>query len=337
MARLKDWRGPGKSLALKSSLMIYVNRGALIAAWWPKKRGRPKSLITQEQNEWFRQANLLAKYADGQAQWMAIEVSKGSPWYPRDLHVSAMKGRLFETINIDGQEYRAVAVRDDVSSDLDFLAGTEVGTIIVRGSDLWQQLIPGPTGRVLTSFGPDALPQYLTPGGSDAKTLATAIPKTTFSSFAAATKGDLFKAQSTFQVHEMGTRINATVNHVYRGSIFRLDAAWKILEIVAETADIVSSGTFIQSYSAPLITPVVLTSATIYGIAWSRRDGADNFAFPLNLAVSGFPMIGLPAKHFDPLNDLLPVLSMAKAQPAVNDVFTATAQSGYYMTATITL
>ena len=115
MARLKGWKGSGKSRTLKARTVTYISRGALIASSWPKKRGRPKSAITREQNEWFTQANQLAKYADGQALWMAIELSRHSPWYPRDILISAMAGRRSETLTLDGLEILERAGQDELS------------------------------------------------------------------------------------------------------------------------------------------------------------------------------------------------------------------------------
>ena len=337
MARLKGWKGSGKSVTLKSATVTYVSRGALVASSWPKKRGRPKSSITREQNEWFRQANLLAKYADGQAQWMAIELSRDSPWYPRDILISAMAGRLFETLNLDGVEFRSVAIRDDVSSDLDFLAGKIPGTIMVRGLDLWDALVPGAPGDVLTSNGPATLPSYAPGAGAASLTHASKIPLLTFDSESFATKGIVFMPQTAFGVHAIGTRINATVNHVYRGVIFQIGANFVISAIVAETADITAPSTAHLQLHEAFPAPVTLSANVPYAICWTRRDGSNTFKLPLSKANTSLPMIGIPERFFIPVNGIAPRIRIAQANPQVGQTLVPVTTSGPFINATVSV
>ena len=337
MARLKGPPGPGKSLAIKTGLNIYANRGALVAAKWPRKRGRPRSPVTREQNEWFRQANLLAKYADGQSQWMAIEVSKGSPWYPRDLLLSAMAGRLFETLTIDGVEFRSVAIRDDVSSDLDFLAGKVTGTIIVRGEDLWSALIPGDPFEVLTSHGPGVLPSYELSGSGISLVRAATIPVKTVSATARATKGVLFRAREDFTVFRLGTQLDATINQEYRGAVYELDAAFKITAILAETADFLVPATGQLTLDEALTAPAVLSGDKDYVLAWTRREATDTNSVPMLVGWNTIPFIGLPVKYLKPLNGVSLGAQLAKKAPAIGDTFIVAVAETFYMTATISV
>ena len=337
MARLKGPPPPRKSIALKTGLNIYANRGALVAAKWPRKRGSPKSPVTREQNEWFRQANLLAKYADGQSQWMAIEVSRGSPWYPRDLLISAMKGRLFETLTIDGVEFRSVAIRDDVSSDLDFLAGKVTGTIIVRGADLWSALIPGTKDHVLTSTGPGLLPEYAAGGGGGSPAFAEVTPLTSVSTSAFATKGIPITPLYNYTITSLGTQLRTLNGFTFRGSIFEVDSARMITAIVAETADIVAVGTDFLHLQEALLAPVTLLASKHYVLCWTRRDGGDNFVLRILNGRAGFPMTGMPEKFFAQEPATTPRFDLAKQAPAIGDTFSTVITSGYYMTALLSL
>lgn len=95
-------RGP----SLRGSLVVYPWRGRLIARAWPKKRGRKLHPKVREQVEWFKEAVQLAKYADPESQRRAIEWSKGTGLYPRDLIVHAMAGNLLEFADEDGNVYK---------------------------------------------------------------------------------------------------------------------------------------------------------------------------------------------------------------------------------------
>lgn len=164
MVKLRGQTPSPKFPALRGRVVIQHRGGQVIASKWPRRRGKPKSAKTLEQNEWFRQANILARYADWKSQWQAIRLSKNSGWYPRDILMSLMAGRFIELIVIDGEEYYSVALRDDVSKDLDIVTGKAPWVIMVRGSDLWEPLANPTIKSVLQCDGPNQLPHW-EPGG----------------------------------------------------------------------------------------------------------------------------------------------------------------------------
>ena len=319
MAKITGWPGDGKRPALGGNLIYQTDRGQLKAQGWPKKRGRPLSPITREQNEKFRQANQLAKYAPGDQQWMAIEIAKGSPWYPRDLLMSAMFGRLFEVLIIDGQEYRSVATKDDVSSDLDFLAGTITGTIIVRGPDGWQALLPGAVGFALTSQGPTSLPSWQAGGAGGGAFMVTNPPSNSTSGSAAATKGNAFEVVSKVTIKGIGIRLTAVNAHTYQGSVYELDGANNIAVILAQTAAITGLTAGIQGLFELLTSDAVLVPGKVYVIAWSRTDGTDAFVLPCmgTLTPKFFP--GFPEEFYAVSASIDNFVLIAKANPAVGD------------------
>lgn len=321
MAKVTGIPPSGKNWSLNRGVIYQTDRGQLKVQSWPRKRGRPKSPITREQNEWFRQANLVAKYAPSRDQWMAIEIAKGGPWYPRDLMMSAMKGRLFEVLILDGQEYRSMAVNEDVSSDLDFLAGSVVGTIIVRGPSLWQGLVPASPGRVLTSNGTSDMPSWQPSAGSGSLARAAQLPTTTFSTSAFATKGYPFRALEGFTIHRLGTRIDGVAGQTYKGRVFEIDATNEITALVAETADVPSKGTSKEPYVADLAAPAAIVADSRYVITWARVDGIDTDAVKMAGSLSTVNMIGLPAYQFGIVAGLNAWARVAKKAPAPGDVF----------------
>lgn len=329
--------GSGKRPSYTGNITTYVRNGRLIYAKYRKKSGKPKSQITRDQNEWFRQANLLAKYAPSDDQWMVIEVAKGGPWYPRDLLMSAMRGRLFEVLIIDGQEYRAVAVVEDVSSDLDFVAGTVEGTLLVRGASLWQALVPTTAGHVLTSNGADTLPSYQAGGGGGGASLATQFPLTSYSGSAYAWKGFNFIADRTFNITNLSAIINATSGHKYRGSVIEYNAGLTIDAIVQTTAEITSGVTTRLVLQEPLGATALIEEGKRYMIGWSRTDGTDTFGFPLALAKAATMFQGIPARWFALASTVETAGRVAKAVPAIGDTVNESSGAQFFMACTIEL
>ncbi len=144
--------------------MIDVVRGVLRVRKWPRKRGKPKSEAQRFWISWFQQANLLAKYADGYSQARAIELTRKTGMYPRDIILKAIRGRLYTWVDETGWRWFPMAARLDISESLDVLAQT-VGSLLVRAGTYWQDVGPGVLGNVLTHRGPGAPPEWIAPAG----------------------------------------------------------------------------------------------------------------------------------------------------------------------------
>ncbi len=150
--------------SIRNAIMVDTVRGVLRVRKWPRKRGTPKSALQRWWNDWFRQANLLAKYADGMAMARAIEMTKDSGLYPRDVMLQAMRGRLYIFADQDGMKWYPMAAIQDISDSLDVLAQT-VGSVLVRATDRWRAPPPGAINQVLTNQGAGAPAIWATPAG----------------------------------------------------------------------------------------------------------------------------------------------------------------------------
>ncbi len=148
--------------SLRNVLMIDTVRGVLRVRKWPKKYGKPRSASQAYWVDWFKQANLLAKYADPMSQRRAIEMTKGSGLYPRDVLLKAMRGRLYWWIDDTGWKWYPMAGISDISGALDVL-GQTVADVLVRATDRWRPARDGATGLVLTHQGPGAPPKWAAP------------------------------------------------------------------------------------------------------------------------------------------------------------------------------
>ena len=164
MAILRSVPQAARSPSYRGRVIIYAQRGVLRVAKWPRKRGTPKSAKQRWWNDWFTQANLLAKYADPMSQARAIQMTKGSGLYPRDVLLEAMRGRLYWWADETGWKWFPMAATQDVSNSLDTVAQV-VGSILVRALDRWRAPALGNLDEVLTLKGPDLIPEWAAPGG----------------------------------------------------------------------------------------------------------------------------------------------------------------------------
>lgn len=144
--------------------MIDTLNGQLRVRAWPKKRGTPTSAKQLSAIEWFKQANLLTKFVDAASMIRAIEITAGSRMYPRDILLSAMKGRLYNWVDQYGNKWNSMAAIQDISDSLDVLAQA-VGSVLVRATDRWRAPPPGVFGDVLTNQGINDPAIWLAPAG----------------------------------------------------------------------------------------------------------------------------------------------------------------------------
>jgi len=155
-----DPRGfPGRKEKLSRTVVVDSYRGILRVRSWPKPRGKPRSEKQAYWQEWFREANLVAKYAPAEDRIAAAKATKNTPWNPRDVQMKAMRGRLFSFVRPDGRKIYSMAQKVDVSEGLDII-GQLPGSMLARGEEYWEYLLPGPEGYVLTSAGEGKVPVW---------------------------------------------------------------------------------------------------------------------------------------------------------------------------------
>ncbi len=170
MATLKEIKRNHRSESLRGSFMVDTVRGELRVRKWPRKRGRPTSAKQLWWIDWFKQANKLAKYVDAATARRAIQLTLGTGMYPRDIILSAMRGRLYNWVDQNGKKWRSMAAIQDISDSLDVLA-QEVGSVLVRALDRWRAPDPGDVGDVLTYQGPTAIPTWSGPSSTGVSTV----------------------------------------------------------------------------------------------------------------------------------------------------------------------
>lgn len=156
--------GGRKRPSLRNTVYFQTSRGQTYARKWPRKQPNQKGKAKEHQ-EWFGQVNRLFDYLIPQQQIAYIQAAKGSVYYPRDLHMSMVAGRVFYLYDpFSGRTIYPMAALRDVSASLDVIS-SDKGVLLARDTDLWSPLAPGAQGTVLTSAGPGALPQWLPASG----------------------------------------------------------------------------------------------------------------------------------------------------------------------------
>ena len=108
---------------------------------------------------WLRLINWLYKMTDPRLRWQYKQAARGIWLQPRDIFAAATAGTLFYIVTEDGRKIFSERARDVMSESLDIIA-QKPGSLLVRGAEFWQALLPGPAGYVLTSQGPDAVPAW---------------------------------------------------------------------------------------------------------------------------------------------------------------------------------
>ena len=143
--------------SLRGRVEFHARKGKIVAQKWRRKRGRAQTPGQRDRQEWFRQANVLAKYADGRQQALSRCAMEHLPVRPFDALLAAMAGRLWAVEADDGRTLYSMAARGDVSKNLDVLT-QEPGRILIRGPGFWEAFPWGEIDQYIASQGPDTPP-----------------------------------------------------------------------------------------------------------------------------------------------------------------------------------
>ena len=88
--------------AYSGGFLIDDFRGQRRVRKWPRKRGRPKSELVREQNEWFKAVTKIIKFAAADQVIAAMDATKGQGVYPRDLLMHTISEGIMDITELDG-------------------------------------------------------------------------------------------------------------------------------------------------------------------------------------------------------------------------------------------
>lgn len=149
MAKAELHFGPERLPSFRGSFYLRRHRGQLVMCKWPKKQTRVKSEARKKSMQLFADASEAIKLMHSSQIERAKDITPGTQALWRDALILSLYGRLPAILTIDGQEYRPMASRKDVTDILDSLGLVE-GGILYRDNDYWKILPPGEPGQVLS-------------------------------------------------------------------------------------------------------------------------------------------------------------------------------------------
>lgn len=142
--------------SLEGGVVVDAPHGKIRIRKWPRKRGTPKSAAVRAQNDWFREAARIMKLAPPTQHVTAIEVTRKTGMYPRDLLMRSISGGSLDLAMPDGRlitprRQKVVTVsfqgsRVERSSDLATAGGASVAvpwqTPVLDTADMWDVADP---------------------------------------------------------------------------------------------------------------------------------------------------------------------------------------------------
>lgn len=165
--RLLEGPSGSKGQSLDRNLMIDAARGQIRVRAWPKKRGKPKSPVTIEQNNWFRDCLALIKRLEPGFMERMYTYTKGTPLLPRDLAMMIIAGRFCYFKMADGTRMFSEVVMVEVSEALDVISQAP-GSIMIRGEEVWSYFLVGDPGFLLAAGAAGENPVWIPPPESGA-------------------------------------------------------------------------------------------------------------------------------------------------------------------------
>lgn len=135
-------------------------RGALRIRPWPHPQGAHRSPNSQYWTNWLRAASYVYKFQPAKFQSQLQAATKGTVWMPRDIFISALRGRAW-ALKTEGRTYYPMAAINDVSDLLNVIAQFP-GMMLYRGANLWVPIEPGENGKILTYHDEETPPTWET-------------------------------------------------------------------------------------------------------------------------------------------------------------------------------
>lgn len=173
MAKITPKNPLGRGPSLRGGFYSYTRLGQVRAAGWPPHRGPPKTEPHKKTIRLFREACEAAKRTDPYIQASIARALTGSAYYTRDILFAMWYGRIGDLQLTNGEVYRAMPTRVNISNLLDNL-GWKPGSMLYRTTEEWAVIPPGAAGNVLRFTGLAEVPAWGPPGpaGTPVSTLA---------------------------------------------------------------------------------------------------------------------------------------------------------------------
>jgi len=157
-------QGGGRFPSLRGALMVDTTRGSIRVRSWPKPRPGTRHPTNEHWTKWLRAVTYLYRYQPALVQAQMAAATKGTVWMPRDIFISAVRGRAWLLQDEEGHKWHPMAFVQEVSDSLDAIAQLP-GEMLFRSSGLWVPVPGGDPGQVLTYVSDDDPPEWQSGGG----------------------------------------------------------------------------------------------------------------------------------------------------------------------------
>lgn len=141
-------QGGGRYPSLRGVAMVDTVRGSIRIRSWPAPRPGPRHPTNEFWSAWLKGITYVYRYQPARVQWALQEATRGTIWMPRDIFISASRGRAFLLQDELGRKYHPMPFVQEVSESLDAIAQLE-GQMMYRGANLWLPIAAGVDGDIL--------------------------------------------------------------------------------------------------------------------------------------------------------------------------------------------
>lgn len=327
MAKITNRRADHTLPSLSGRLIFATWKGRLYVRAWPKRKGPSWKARFKPAIDWFKDANLLAKYPNIYEHWTTTELSRSGPLYPRDFTLAALAGNLFQIELDNGEKWYSMATVKEISNELDAIAQLP-GQMMIRGETLWIPVSAGSPGQVLQADPSPTFASWIDPSFPKGGLAITDINRLRTDTSPHATKGWFTVASRDTRIlafEVSGDWISGATYFATIGTI----VGNQLKTIEAQTSVWTAPSSAFDRVPFEFSSPVLLSAGTQYCFLVTRSDSTPTAVLQLSGALNtlevSFPHKGaISWVYFDSTNPQVNDFSAAQGfdnPPTVNLIY----------------
>lgn len=143
-------------------LLFYKSRYGIVVRTVSNQISNKQMQVISGWSQWLKWMNVIWKYVHPEVKLEFLRLEKISGIPARDLFISSANGLLWYFELEDGRRIYSMAHRERISRSLDVFSQVR-GSLLVRGDEVWEGLLPGPDGYILGMS--EGRPKWLPGGG----------------------------------------------------------------------------------------------------------------------------------------------------------------------------
>jgi len=143
-------------------LLFYKSRYGNVVRTIADTLSPKQERVLSRWSEWLRWMNVIWKYVSPEVKLEFLRQERVSGIPARDIFISSANGLLWYFETDDGRRIYSMAHKERISKSLDVFSQVR-GSLLVRKDDVWDAILPGQDGFVLTISGGE--PKWMPGGG----------------------------------------------------------------------------------------------------------------------------------------------------------------------------